>query len=453
MRISLVRPPFHSILGKPPFSLFRRGKFSEPLSLLYLGAVLDRKGHDVTIIDGEIIGDKSLKHILTSSEKQIRNLNTVMSNPHHSLWDRITKSILDSSPDLVGITTNTSAMTGVNYLVKNHKEQSKIPILLGGPHVSALPTESLLESSADIVVVGEGENAIIDIANSLMKNRIRTGVIGPYKLIEYLDSIPYPARKLLPKWRYSRRIISGRGCPHRCIFCGSHTIWGRRIRNRSPNNVVGEIKELASTYGAKNFRFNDDTFTLNRQHAIDICEGIKKEALDITFSCNARVDTLDYNLVESLKNAKCAKVTLGIESGSQKILDLLKKGTTKKKAIEAIKILRDVGISSHVYIMINAPFETYDTIQESSDFVNELDPDVLEISMLTPMPGTELWDLYQLQKPKKTEWYKYFCIGHSLMSGPLNQDELYDEYVRLYDVFNRHSFKYLVRSVVGKWIS
>lgn len=443
MKVTLVRPPFYSILGRhiSSYPFLRRGTFAEPLSLLYLGAVLDKHHYDVEIIDGEIIGNKILRNIWANVKHQRENLNEVMGNPYHRLWENMTKQILDTDPDSICFTTNTTAMTGVEYLCERLKSESDTQITLGGSHVSALPEQSLRDTGADIAVIGEGENVILDVVKSQADGRPMSGVVGRYIPIEDLDNIPFPARHLLPKGRYSRRIISTRGCPHRCIFCGSHAVWGRKVRFRSSVNIVQEAKMLYDEYGATSFRFNDDTFTINTKKAGRICSELKAFVPDISFSCNARIDTLGNEMIFWLGRANCDWVSLGIESGNQGVQANLNKGQNIDDVRRVVSKLKVRKVPTYLYFMINAPFETHQTLHDTVDLAKELDPDMVGVSMLTPMPGTDLWELYQKTDPKPRKWYEFYCQGYPVMSGELSPHRLYNEYLEMLNIFWWMTFK------------
>jgi len=172
----------------------------------------------------------------------------------------------------------------------------------------------------------------------------------------------------------------------------------------------------------------------------------------ISFSCNSRVDTLDLEVAQALRKAGCVRVTLGVESGSQRVLDYLKKGIRKEQVVDAVGVLKEVGIDPYLYFMINTPVETYDTLKETEDFIDELGVDEVEVSMLTPLPGTELWDTYLQQGGEEKEWYKYFMAGVGQMKGPIPEDELFREYVRIYNKTRKRALFCDIKRRVRKWI-
>ena len=300
----------------------------QPMGLLYLASVLRRAGHSVRIIDGEVerIGHDALVDIVAAER-----------------------------PDLFGMTTTTAQATWAFALAEALKR--RVPgtfVGLGGPHASSLPERSLQEApSLDAVVFGEGEQTILEIMDRLRSRDTLEGVHGTAfrdkdgivvnvsrELVEDLDSLPFPAWDLIPMQKYVAstsfpnkvkqytNIFTSRGCPYGCTFCGAKTTWTRKFRARSPENVIAEIEEVYTRFGIPNFFISDDLFTLKRKRVLEICNLIIEKKLPITWTCLSRVNTVDREMLALMKKAGCYLICYGLESGSQEILDELKKGTT-----------------------------------------------------------------------------------------------------------------------------
>ena len=461
MRVSLVRTPFYSLQGASSAQ-------DIPLSLAYLAAVLEEEGHKVSIIDGDA-HDKKNGFLDITRKVVLPNLGidlfvnneyeNAMNNASHNIWKSFFLKIKKTRPDIVGFTTYTANITSIGFLTKIIKNNLEIPIVLGGVHATALPERTIHETGADIVVVGEGEKTIVELVSSLEKNYPLEKVKGivyknvdkivrtpPQTPIQDLDSIPFPALHLFNRSKYSNRawghIISGRGCPFNCIFCASKVMWQRTTRYRSPENVVQEMTTLYNKYGVRRFRFNDDTFTLNKKRVKKICDLIKESKLDITYMCDARVDSIDKEVLLCLKNSGCDKIAFGIESGNEQILKKIQKGISRNQALTAVSLAKKIGFIVHCFFMIGHPNETKDTILDTVNFMKLLNPDIAELNIVTPYPGTELWDIFnQKEQILNYSWHNFFHQSQGVIStDTLTRDELVDEYKRYEKVFTRHTF-------------
>lgn len=376
-----------------------------PLGILYIAAVLEKEGHKMLVIDGSINNNEIHK-------------------------------IKKFDPDLIGISITTSLEKNAKKAVKILKEHIKKPIVLGGVHVTALMKDIFNEFNVDYVVYGEGEYTMKDLCvalgkkgnleeiDGLMFKKGRNIIVNkPRKLIQNLDELPFPARHLLDfswylappgsirgEWLKNggTTIMTSRGCPFNCIYCGSHTTFGRKVRRRSVENVINEIKLLKKEYNLDGLWFVDDTFTLDKKWVIDLCRKIKEKGIKIKWSCQFRVDTIDEELLQEMKKAGCVQVELGIESGSDKVLVALRKGFDTKTAIEAFKLIKKVGISSLTTFVIGSPEETREDVMQTLKFAKKLNPDFALFFNLTPLPGTELYEMAKkkgwIQITDHSEW-------------------------------------------------
>jgi anaerobic magnesium-protoporphyrin IX monomethyl ester cyclase len=286
-----------------------------------------------------------------------------------------------------------------------------VKVALGGIHPTIYPKETAALDCVDFAVAGEGEGTMVSLAASLDGGKSpddvrglayrdcgRVVYTGVPEFIEDLDALPFPARKLTPYGRYgsllSRRrpsttMFTSRGCPHRCIFCDRPQM-GKRFRARSAANVVDELQEC-SDMGIREVLIYDDTFTLDRRRVLDICEGIRERGLDVVWDARARVDTVDGELLSAMRSAGCDRIHFGVESGNGEILKTLCKGITLAQAEDAFRLASDAGIQTLAYFMIGAPHETVETVRETMDFAQRLDPDYVHFSIATPFPATGLY--------------------------------------------------------------
>lgn len=399
------------LLVHPPWDIRERyGRLSEigpilaPLGLAYIAAVLEENDIDVDIIDAPALG-MSFKEF----KSEIRRRN----------------------PDVVGITCLTpSFYRAVSAAEVVKSVNPEIIIVMGGPHPTVMPEYTLRQSKADIVVIGEGEYTMLELVRGTrsgeLKNirgiaykngqEIKSTIPRPY--IKDLDELPFPARHLLPMKNYKpapsyykrlpvRQMITSRGCPYRCSFC-CKPIFGKTYRVRSPKKVVDEIEFLIEKYGAKEVFFRDDSFAINENHVRGICEEITARGIDIEWCCEARVDNVSPRLLNDMKKSGCWLIRYGIESGSQTLLDGIKKDITLEQARKAVEWTKKAGIETHTFFMLALPGETIELSMKTIDFALELDPDYAQFTLTTPYPGTELYVMARKMGTLKSyDWSRY----------------------------------------------
>ncbi len=392
MKIVLVNPPLSALEQTGGSSFEKVANITQPLGLAYLAAVLEKDGFEVRIID------------------------CPQSN---MMYDKLTKLVKDENPQMIGITATTLSFPNAVDAAK--KIKLEIPdsyIVLGGPHVTAAPDEAIKNTCFDIGVLREGEITLLEIARKMRdedrafdKSSIRgvvyleDGTVKFTQMREYikdLDSLPFPARHLLPPISEYHptpiscrnpplgTLITTRGCPNQCAFC-DRKIFGNLTRFRSPGNIVDEIEELIEKYGAKEIKFWDDTFTANQQRAFDICDEIIRRKINIPWSCLTRVNTVSKELLKRMKDAGCWQVAYGLESGSQKILDLMKKGITIEQSTNAVKWTKEVGLNVRGYFVLGFPGETRETIRNTINFAKKMKLDGANFYMFIPFPGAEIF--------------------------------------------------------------
>ncbi|MEW6351152.1 MAG: radical SAM protein [Thermodesulfobacteriota bacterium] len=457
MRITLVRPPFYSMFGvtAPRMKTY-------PLNLLYLATYARNVGgHEVAIVDGEAVTcpgmeDAALREADPGNavHKGIAGMLGILHDQGHALWEEMECRILAHAPELVGITCNSGNMDTVRMLVAR-LGRHKLPIILGGSHPTALPEQSLRYTGADLVAVGEGEQTLSRVAETLQGNGALEAVpslayfrngeltINPRgDLIQPIDSLPIPDRSFVDRNEYfGDAIMTGRGCPFDCVYCASRNIWGKRVRLRSVESILAELEIIRSDVerhlgrtGADMPRAAaperwvvkvlDDTFTVNRSRTIALLDAIIGAGLDcFEFTGGVRADTLNETVVERMVRAGFKRVTLGVESGSPKMLKMIRKGETNADVKRAMELLRNAGIKSHAFFMIGLPGETPEDIELSKNLIREVRPDHVEINMVTPYPGTDLFPMLIGEDPLKIDrWYRWFHQGLATHSDRLGYD-------------------------------
>jgi anaerobic magnesium-protoporphyrin IX monomethyl ester cyclase len=359
------------IIPKNKFSFFGHKGFSPPfphLGVAYLIAVLQKHGHTVGLYDDGVDGYP---------------LDVIRS----------------FKPDLIAITIFTLSLPYAYALVDAIKERyPDIRIVAGGSHVSTIREKIFREVNVDYAVVGEGEGVIVDIANG----RHIPGTIFEDELQPNLDQLPFPQFDLYSIFfhpGYGSRIIpiiTSRGCPFGCNFCSVRLYMGRQFRKRSVGNVLDEI-EYQHKKGYCQFDFNDDCFTLDRKRAINILDGIISSDFKIRFQFynGLRVDTVDEEVLEKLKQAGCFYISYGCESGNDEILKGIKKGITLKQVRKAVGLTRKIGIDCSCNFIIGHKNETLQTAMDSYLFAKSLRTNFVNFYNLVPYPGTEAFDWVQ----------------------------------------------------------
>lgn len=358
-----------------------------PLDLAYLGASLIKEGVEVRIKDYPAEGGtrETFEQDLVSFPPQLLLVSTTLFTLKEDL--EILKLARSRYPGIFTVIKGITASHWRRYLLKNYH---CLDLILSGEYELTLPE----------LIKGKPLDKIAGI--SFRKNR-EIILSKEEPLIEDLDSLPFPARHLLRNELYVRpdtgepmtTIQTGRGCPFSCIYCLASQVSGKRLRLRSPVNIVDEIEECVKVHRIKNFFFRADTFTLQKRWAIEIAGEIERRNLMIHYAVNSRVDTLNEELVRALKDSGCFLISLGVESGSSKSLNLMKKGITLEQGEEAVLLLKKYGIKSYLFFMIGFPWEDRKDLEETVRFAMKLDGDFAEFHIPVPFEGTILREIME----------------------------------------------------------
>lgn len=381
---------------------------TEPLNLGFIAGYLEKNNIEVKIFD-ELSGQDVIKEI-------------------------------DSfKPETVGITATTPLITRA-YQIADYCRKKGILTVMGGVHVSVLPEEAL--AHCDIVVKGEGEIAMLDI----IKGNIKSGIISR-QYIKNLDEIPPPARHhmnmkfylhsrdRLPYGHFSfapprskcASVMSSRGCPYSCIFC--HNSWrGTPVRFNTPERIISEIKSLVSEYNVNALFFCDDELFANKNRLEKICNSIIEEKLNIVWCAAARVNSLELELLQLAYRAGCRKLNIGLESGSQRILDILNKKTTVEQNKIAVGLCKKAGIKIGGTFMIGNPTETLEDINLTVKFIKEnklYENDDAGVLITTPFPGTKLWQWCEEKNliPKNFSWSDFTFTKAPIIANDIFSSE------------------------------
>ena len=372
--------------------------------------------------------------------------------------------------NVVGFSCRTASYAGTLRIIKDMAVLSYKPlILLGGNHPTALPELTLKEVPGCIVVRGEGEVTVVELIDFLTQKGVcsdlqsikgisythdgKTVHTPPRELIADLDSLPFPARHLIPMEKYSWQIggkaavniLSSRGCPFHCIYCFK-SIFKNKVRYRSIENIVSEIQDVKKQFDREGVYFVDDFFTADNNRLDLFLNLLEKNNLDIKWRCLTRVDGFqDVQLLERMKEKGCDTIIFGAESGDPETLHKIRKGITLSQSRDTILAAQKAGINLKVNFMLGFPWETYQSVYNTLSFAASLPP-VKEYAFyfVTPFPGTEIWDQYCRNQEFRWESFTEF---NAFFKGPTINDVDYRNlliYASLY-VFRRHFLKELFR--------
>jgi len=413
MKILLLNPPSQDRFersGRWP-GKSSGGGLQPPLFLAYTASVLRQSNLNVDLIDAIALG-------LTRKN--------------------VFEEIGEDKTIVVIQTSTLSIDEDLDFIKELKKHFANITIILVGSHTSVYDQEILKENpEVDIIVRGEYDYTIRDIALSKDLKEIKgityrqdSAVLKnpDREMINDLDELPFPARDLLPTEKYSSPIfskspssylISSRGCPFRCIFCSwPQTMYGRKLRLRNPQKVVDEIEEMKKQ-GIKELYFDDDTFGVNKEHIIEICDEMIRRKINLPFICMMRVDCVDKERLVKLKEAGCHIIKYGVESFNQDILKRCKKGITSEQIREAFNLTKKVGIKSYATVMFGLPGETSETIDYSIKEIIKLNPDYVQFSIAMAYPGTEFFEQAKQEKwLNTTDWKDFDPVKNSVVSYP-----------------------------------
>lgn len=363
-----------------------------PLGLGYIAAVLEQNKFEVKIID-------------------CRPINISLS--------QLIARLKEEKPQIIGImATVLDIQRAIEAAKRLKKELPEAWLVLGGPHLTSTPLATMENSLFDIGVIGEGEFTMLELVNQvksgkldlekikgiIYKDQEQIKITAPRPYLEDIELLPFPARHLFPPLdQYSpilasyiktplAHLITSRGCPYQCIFC-DRKIFGNVFRARSAKSVVDEIEELINRHGAKEIKFFDDTFTFDKARVYAIIDEIHKRNLKFPWSCLTRVNHVDKPLLEAMKKSGCWQVLYGLESGDQRILNIMKKGITLEQSRNAVVWAKAAGLNIRGSFVIGVPGETMESINRTINFAKSLPLDSANFYALTLYPGNELYEL------------------------------------------------------------
>ncbi len=380
------------------------------------------------------------------------------------------------SPDIIGFSVITPTAYKAYTTVKLLKKYfSDIPVICGGPHPTFMFDEALNEGF-DVVVCGEGELTTLELVNTIerfgfpnteLKNvrgiafkscggsHIRT---QPREPIDDLSKLPWPAHHLLDIDAYSMfgknvkvaHVMASRGCPYGCIFCSTSYFWGRRVRFRSAEDVVGEVKFLAEKYGIRKIAFMDDELTASRVFINEFIKKLREHKLDLEFSCGSRVDHVDRELLKSMMEIGFKAIYFGVESSSQESLKRIGKKLTIDSVIKSFKLVKELGLYHVGTFVLGFPWETLDDMERTVKFAIKLDPTYAQFTVATPYPGTPLYE-YAMKNNLivDRDWEHYTTLRPVMRGFYFSERDLARALARAYRKFYLR-IEYLMRELKSR---
>ena len=414
MRIAIIAPPY-------PLEEFP----SPPLGITYVAAAFEAAGAEVKIFD----------YIVSNYTKE-----------------NLQKQLESFRPDAVGATSVTMNFYGAQQILHDVKNYDpEIITIMGGPHVSFTAADTLRQyPEIDLIVIGEGEDTIAELTPVLRQRSKWHNIRGiAYRdddeiiitdkrgFITDIDRIPRPARRLLSISRYRAlgfpvSMITGRGCPHSCIFCIGRRMVGARVRKRKTNLVLDEIEEILG-YGFERINIADDLFTADKERAKEICTQIKERSLKFKWSAFARVDTVTQEICDLMAGAGCDGVSFGVETGNPEMLKLIKKGIKLEQVDAAVKMVHQAGMIAHESFIIGLPGETKDTLEETEKYAKSTKTSY-SYHYLAPFPGTTVREKIQDYDLEilTDDWSRYDANGAIVKTSSLQPLEM-QEFGARYD--------------------
>ncbi|MDJ0819279.1 MAG: radical SAM protein [Desulfobacterales bacterium] len=402
-----------------------------PIFLAYSAVQLKQAGHKVQYIDS-VIQELDLPQTIEAA--------------------RATKA------DVIFMETTTPSIEADYHNLTELKSATGAKIIIGGPHATYFHREVIEECAAiDVVIRHEFDTKIAGVVSNLNHPENLTGISyrngngavdrGDGDYSDDLDAIPFPDRELVPwdwyleAW-YSRQpfmnMMTSRGCPYHCAFClWPQSMYGHKQRFRSLDNVLAEIRYLVDRYGLKEINIDDGTFTTRKSRVIEFCQRLRDQNLKVIWTCNGRVDNLDDEMLIEMKASGCKMIRLGVESGSQLVLDKIKKGLTLGQIEDGVKLVKKHGIQALGGFMFGFPYDTRETVEETIAFAKKISPDQVQFSISMCYPGTSLYEYAKKNDLLLAKSFKEFDMTHGpvVKTENMSREELEHILARAYKEF------------------
>ena len=434
MKILLMRPPFACLRGAGQSPSF-------PIGIGSIAAVLEQNGFEVKIYhpDNLVIKQERYftdeKAIFESRSMSQKKYISALEDDEHQMWQEIRRTLQGYQPDVVGISVlspEVGSALKVSSLCKASRRDCKV--VWGGVHPTFLADDCLKNPEVDFVVRGEGEYTMLELCQNLrspdellpikgLSFRSNNSILHNTRreLIKDLNELPFPARHLvLYPEAFDKKamgsIMTSRGCPWRCGFCSSRRLWDKKARFRSPESIFKEIRKVVEDFKIKHFMFWDDAFTINREIIIKYCRTLINSGIGIAWRTATKADLVDDEILSLMKRAGCVHLDIGIETGSPRIHEVIKKDVNVEQAKRAVKLIKKNNIASGAFFMAGFPQENPDDLRQTFDLMKEIKTTRMVFNVFDPMPGSDLFDTCVRMGliPKNVNWdnFPYWPDAH-----------------------------------------
>lgn len=457
--ILLIYPPYFRLIGEQ--------RIWYPLGLGYLSSYLKADGFSTVVYNAD--AETRLEEKVIPYREKFYESKKIVTNAHSNsnpIWNELKEVLKRTNPKIIGISILTETMPLIGKITSLCKEFSQnAPVILGGPHTT-VDIQSLSHvDNWDYAVVGEAETSFSSLVKQISSGKSPSADIGGLvrregsKLIingdfaayrGRLDFLPFP--EICDMFDFNSQvrgkmkktmISTSRGCPFRCTFCYMN-IYRRKTRFRTAKNVTDEIKLNMDNYGISKFYFNDDSFGVNRKFLKDFSEIVKKEKLEIKWSCMTHEKIVNPENLRLMKEAGCDSIHIGIESGSDRILSLLRKKTTVDRIIKKCKLITDFGIKVKAFFMFGIPSEREEDLRKSISLVEQIKPYEAILQVYVPYPKTELWNYITQKYGDPAEFYNWESFYKSKINyamfpeiSPQTFDNLVEEFFSVVENINK----------------
>lgn len=447
MRILFIEPPFYTLMN------FRGYGF--PVGLAMMAAVLEERGHDVKVLDADRTGEapRTNPEFLEAFSGEYM---AVVNDENHRVWKELEAKIAKFQPDLVGIGIMTPKVASAIRVAEAAKRA--VPgacVIVGGAHPT-MRGEEILEASPaiDAAIRGDGFSLLQQITDTLEAGKPLPRIMdGNADQVDF-NGLPMPARHLLDTWEDYKSeelglMVTTMGCPWRCTFCSTHTVWNKKRASRTAQRVVDEFLFVHKEYGIRNFNVLDDVFTLERDKVMEICDKLIAADLPITWTCATHVNIVDDELVARMKESGCIRVAVGVETGSPRMMKLIKKGLSEQRLAEAKRVFEQNGMNWTGFFMIGLLNEHKEDMFETLNVMRNLDPPFSSLGVYTNLPGTPMFELgleLGITEPHMTRedyfkrpWSRYYFKDAQRKIDGLSTEDYEKVVERIMRDFHKHN--------------
>ena len=422
MDILLIDPPYKSLKGIGT-------EVGYTMALTSLAAYLDQHGVEAGVLTGDTLLDlppsSPFSLDMEAYARGQQQYQRILDHPGHPAWLRLARAVERARPRAVGLSYLTPLQGAVERTVAVVKAvDPSIPVIVGGHHATFCPEQTARMPGVDYVVRGEGEVPLLALLRALRQGRgveqvpglstlsesgqLRSNPTPP--LLAELDALPLPARDRVLDCDFSRYrthyAISARGCPYGCTFCSDRQLWGNKVRRRSVDSFVDELAQLQTAHKPAFVDVVDGTFTFNRPFLEAFCRRMIEREVNVLWRCTARYDNVDAELLPLLKQAGCAALYFGLESGSQRMLEQVDKGLSVEQIQRKSELVRQHGIVAITAVLLGLPGETRQDLEHTLALMRQVHADIFDVNAYVPLPGTPLYEAMDPARRRAIDWRK-----------------------------------------------